>query len=246
MPNTRLTIAYDGTNYAGWQVQKNAKSVQNEIEKALGKILGEKVHLVASGRTDSGVHAKAQIANFKSKKEFPQTNLQNALNAALPDDISIVKIGRAPCEFHSRYDAESKIYRYTILRSRIDEPLKRHFYWKVPYMLDLSLLKKEAKVLQGTHNFRSFQRRSASSPVKNTVRIIKKIKVTKSGRFIHINIEANGFLHNMVRNIVGTLVEISRGRLPEGSMKKILRSRDRRKAGPTAPAKGLSLIRVKY
>lgn len=246
MPNICLTIAYDGTKYAGWQIQKNAGTIQCEIERALRKILNEKVRLIASGRTDAGVHARGQVANFKTNKHFPLARLQDALNARLSKDISIVKIKEAHASFHSQYSAKSKIYRYTILNNAIGDPLSRNYYWKIPHKLDFSLLKKEAKVLIGRHDFKSFQAKSGLSPIKNTRRTIKRLSVRKKGRFLHLDIEANGFLRNMARNIVGTLVEIARGRFPANSMKKILLSRDRRKAGPTAPAKGLMLLKVKY
>ncbi|MGB2705812.1 MAG: tRNA pseudouridine(38-40) synthase TruA [Candidatus Omnitrophota bacterium] len=246
MPNIRLTIAYDGTGYAGWQIQKNAKSIQDEIEKALKKILGEKVRLIGAGRTDSGVHARAQVANFKTRKKFPPKKIQAALNAALPKDISVIEAKKAPLKFHSRFDAKSKIYRYTILNSRIDDPFLRNYYHKFPYKLNVPLMKRESGILLGRHDFKSFQRKSASSRIKSTVRTIKRITIKREKDFIHIGIEANGFLHNMVRNIIGTLIEIGRGYFPEGSMKKILSAKDRRQAGPTAPARGLTLLKVKY
>jgi len=245
MPNICLTIAYDGTRYAGWQIQKNARTIQEEIEKALKKILKEKVRLIATGRTDSGVHARAQVANFKTKKKIPRSSLQAALNSNLPKDISILKIKNVHSKFHSQYDAKSKIYRYTILNGRIDDPFLKNYYYKFPHKLNVPLMKKEAKVLPGRHDFKSFQAKSALSPIKNTVRTIKRINIKKDKHFIYIDIEANGFLHNMVRNIVGTLIEIGRGYFPEGSMKKILSSKDRKKAGPTAPAKGLRLEKVR-
>ena len=246
MPNTCLTIAYDGTRYAGWQFQKNANTIQQEIEKALKKILREDVKVIGAGRTDSGVHAKDQVANFKTKKAFPLPSLQMALNANLPKDISVVKIKKVAMRFHSRFDAKSKIYRYTILQSRIGDPLSRHYCWKVPYRLKIPLMKKEARVLMGKHDFKCFQAKSSSSKIKNTRRTIKNISIRKDKSFIYIGIEADGFLHNMVRNIVGTLIEIGRGHLPEGSMERILSSRQRQLAGPTAPARGLLLIQTKF
>lgn len=246
MRNIRITAAYDGTRYAGWQIQKNAGTVQEEIEKTLKKILKEKIKIIAAGRTDSGVHAKAQVANFKTKKNLPLQKLKAALNTNLPKDISITKIKNVPLKTHSRFDAKSKIYRYTILESRTKNPFLYPYYYRVRYKLDIPLMKKEAKVLLGKHDFKSFQAKSAFSNIKSTARTVKKISVKKEKQFIYIDIEADGFLHNMVRNIVGTLIEIGRGYLPAGSMKKILDSRDRRKAGPTAPAEGLTLIKVKY
>ncbi len=272
MRNIRLTVAYDGTCYAGWQIQKNAKTIQGEIEKALKKILKTKVRLIGAGRTDSGVHARAQVANFSIRhcEEARSANeaisyeiaslplvarndrkksvhgLQAALNSSLPCDIRIIEVKEAPLEFHSRFDARGKFYRYTILNSPINDPFLRDYCHRVSCKLNLPLMRKEAAVLLGRHDFKSFQAKSASSPIKDTRRTIKKITFKKEKDLIHINIEANGFLYNMVRNIIGTLIEIGRGYLPEGSMRKILSSKDRRKAGPTAPAKGLTLIKVKY
>lgn len=244
MRNIKLTIAYDGTRYAGWQIQKNAKTIQGEIEKALKKIFKQKVRVIGAGRTDSGVHARAQVANFTIAR--PGCATVNALNANLPEDIRVIEEKQVPLKFHARFDAKSKIYRYTILNSRIDDPFLCNYYYKFPHELNTLLMKKETKVLLGLHDFKSFQAKSASSGVKSTARTIKKISIKKEKDLVHIDIEANGFLHNMARNIAGTLIEVGRGYLPEGSMRKILSSKDRTKAGPTAPAKGLTLLEVKY
>jgi tRNA pseudouridine38-40 synthase len=246
MPNIRLKISYDGTNYSGWQIQNNARTIQGEIEKALKKILKEKVRVIASGRTDAGVHAKGQVANFKTKNNIPLKQLKAALKANLPNDISILSIKETHSRFQAQYDAKSKVYMYTILNSAIDDPFTARYYHKVLYRLDIPCMSKVATELIGVHDFKAFQAKSAFSKIQDTVRTIKKIKVYKKGRFIYIIIEANGFLHNMVRNIVGTLLDIGRGALPKNSIKHILRSKDRKKAGPTAPAKGLTLIKVKY
>ncbi|MFH1381113.1 MAG: tRNA pseudouridine(38-40) synthase TruA [Candidatus Omnitrophota bacterium] len=246
MPNIRVTIAYKGTSYAGWQIQKNAKTIQGEIEKALNKISGERIKLVASGRTDSGVHARAQVANFNTKSKMPLPRLQLALNSKLPEDISIIKIENVSPEFHSQFDTKSKIYRYVILNSSLSNPFTHPYYYKFPFKLNISLMKREAAYLLGKHDFKSFQAKTAFSKMKSTVRVIKRISIKKEKNLISIYIEADGFLYNMVRNIIGTLIEIGRGYFPEGSMKKILISRDRRKAGPTAPAKGLTLVKVFY
>lgn len=253
MPNIRLTIAYDGTHYAGWQVQKNAKTIQSEIEKALKKIFREKIKLIGAGRTDSGVHARAQVANFKTKQTtslpgtyVPGREVVNAINGNLPEDISITAAKKVPSKFHSRFDARAKLYRYTILNGRIDDPFTKKYYYKVPYRLNVSLMKKEARALLGKHDFKSFQAKSDLSKIKNTVRTIRRIGIGKEKEFIRIEVEGDGFLHNMVRNVAGTLIEIGRGYFPQGSMRKILAVRDRTKAGPTAPARGLILIKVKY
>jgi len=246
MPNICLTIAYKGTNYAGWQRQKNAKTIQGEIEKVLNKISGEKIKLIASGRTDSGVHAKAQVANFYTQSKISPPILQRALNAKLPKDISIVKIKKVSKDFHSRFCTKSKIYRYTILNGSVNDPFSHPYYHKFSFKLNTSLMKREAACLLGKHDFKSFQAKASFYKIKSTIRTIKKINIKKEKNFICLEIEANGFLYNMVRNIMGTLIEIGRGYLPPGSMKKILDSRDRGKAGPTAPAKGLTLEKIFY
>jgi tRNA pseudouridine38-40 synthase len=245
--NIRLTVAYDGTHFAGWQVQKNAATIQGEIEKALQKILKEKIRLVAAGRTDSGVHARAQVAHFKTTCACTPGHVCRALNAILPEGISVRAARNVPLRFHAQFDAREKIYRYAILNDAVDDPFQRPFYCKVPYRLDLTVMKREARELCGRHDFKSFQAKSAHYPAsKSTVRTVKDIDIRKAGRFVYIDIRADGFLHTMVRTIVGSLIEIARGRLAPGSMKKILASRNRKEAGPTAPAKGLALMRVFY
>ena len=252
MRNIKLIIEYDGTNYSGWQIQKNhpstklkagKRTIQGVLEEALAKILQDKVKVIASGRTDAGVHAKNQVANFKTKSRLSLRDLKNALNANLPDDIVIKKVEKVPLEFHSRFSAKSKIYRYQISRGFVS-CFERFYFTRVRYKLDVDLMRREAKVLIGRHNFKSFQ--GSGRKAKNTIRTIKDIKIKEKGRYIFIDIEADGFLYNMVRNIVGTLIEIGRGRFLEGSMKRILEAEDRRKVGPTAEAKGLFLMKVKY
>jgi len=246
MRNLKLEIEYEGTNYCGWQVQDSPrkKSIQEVIEKALGKILQEKIHLVASGRTDAGVHAYAQAANFKTNSGITPQKLLGALNGTLPKDITVARIEEKKLDFHSRFSAKSKIYRYTILNRQCPSASLRNTAYFYPHTLDIRLIRQEAKAILGRHDFKSFQ---GSDPEKqNTVRTIKEIKITKSRDLIYIDIEGDGFLYNMVRSIVGTLIEIGRGKLAAGSMRKILRLKDRKAAGPTAPAKGLCLVRVKY
>ena len=246
MRNLKLEIEYDGTNYAGWQVQPKGrgKTIQSVIEKTLRKILREKIKLIASGRTDSGVHAKAQIANFFTDSKIPLSRLKLGLNGILPEDIKIVKLSEAPADFHSRFSAKSKVYRYTILNRDYSSPLIRHTVFFYPHPLDTKLMQKEAHALLGKHNFSAFQ--AARGREKNPVKAIKKISVIKKNNFIYIDIEADGFLYNMVRNIAGTLIETGRGKLPAGSLKKILLSRNRMHAGQTASPRGLCLLKVKY
>ena len=257
MRNIRLQIEYDGSRYLGWQKQARRPTIQEVIEKALGKILQEKVFLIGSGRTDSGVHALAQTANFKTNSNISTNKLLRALNGVLPDDIVITGAKEVSSDFHSRYSAKSKTYRYSILNRQYPSALLRGKVYFCSYRLDFKLMQKEAKVLLGKHDFSSFC--ASASNAKDAIRVIKRISVKKLplhlapytfdlNRFflIVINIEADGFLYNMVRNIAGTLIDIGRGRLPAGSMKKILSSRNRKLAGPTAPACGLCLVKVKY
>lgn len=249
MPNIRLQIEYEGTNYAGWQIQNrdSPKTIQETIEKVLEKVLQEKVKVIGSGRTDAGVHAMGQTANFKTNSRLTPAKIQKALNGLLPDDIRIKKANYADNDFHACYSARSKTYRYIILNSKVSSVFLKRSSWHIPYKLDIPLMRKEAKSLIGRHDFSSFC--ASGSSARTRVRTIKKISVKKSFNdfnLITIDIEADGFLYNMARNIVGTLVEIGRGRFSAGSMRKILTAKDRRAAGATAAARGLFLVKVKY
>jgi len=259
MRNIRLTIEYDGTDFFGWQIQSRhqQKTIQDTIEKALQKILQEKVKLIASGRTDSGVHALAQVANFKTHSQIALEQLQKALNALLPAEITIIKTEELDLDFHSRFDVQSKVYRYLILNRPHRSSFLRNRVYFYPYPLDVGLIQDEAKVLLGRHDFKAFC--ASGSNTKDTIRRIKKIAIKKLPYLpwgvkdnpkklplIVIDIEANGFLYNMVRNIIGTLIEIGRKKLAKGGLKRILKSKDRRFAGPTAPAQGLYLLEVRY
>lgn len=245
MRNITLILEYDGTNYAGWQVQKiRSTTIQETIEKALQKILQEKVKVIASGRTDAGVHAEEQVANFNTNSRISLKKLHEGLNALLPRDIAVIGLKQVKPGFHSRFHAKSKVYRYTILNRLHRSALLRSRAYFCRYPLNIKLMQKEAKCLLGKHNFKAFQ--ATAKKEKNPIKTITKLRILKDKELIYITIEAGSFLYNMVRNIVGTLIEIGRGRYPEGSMKKILSSRDRRFAGPTAPACGLCLMKVKY
>ena len=244
MRNIKLTIAYDGTDYKGWQVQKNGRTVQEEIEKAALRAFGKKTRVHGAGRTDAGVHAKAQGAHLKVPESIPVKRIALALNSSLPEDIAVTSAKEVAEDFHSRYQAKRKHYRYSIFNAKSKDPFNSRFSWRVPYMLDLKLIRKEARVLVGKHDFKSFQ--AAEKKERTSVRKIFFIDIKKKGSWITIDIEGDGFLYNMVRNITGTLVEIGRGYLPPGSMSKILKGKNRKLAGPTAPAKGLTLIEVKY
>jgi tRNA pseudouridine38-40 synthase len=254
MRNIRLEIEYDGTNYCGWQVQNSrtptssesqkVSSIQEIIEKTLQKILQEKIRIIGSSRTDAGVHAKAQVANFKCGSHILLSKLHEGLNALLPEDIAVTSVAQAPSDFHSRFSAKSKAYQYVILNSRHRSALLRTYAYFCRYPLDIKLMRKEARGLLGTHNFSAFCASAGKS--KNQVKTIEKIGIVKRNEVITITIKANGFLYNMVRNIAGTLIDIGRGKLPEHSVKKILLSKNRKRAGPTAPAGGLTLLEVGY
>lgn len=243
MRNIKLTIEYDGANYAGWQCQR-VKTIQATIEKAIKKIIHERVKLIGSGRTDAGVAALAQVANFKTNSDLPAWKIVRALNAVLPDDIAVIKAEEAGLDFHSCFSAKSKVYRYTILNRPYKSALLRDRAYHIRYPLNLRLMQKEARALLGRHNFKSFQ--ASDKKERTSVRTIKRLKLRRDGNLIHIDIEADGFLYNMVRNIAGTLIEIGRGKLPPGSLHRIISAKNRRLAGPTAPPKGLCLLEVKY
>lgn len=262
MRNIRLKIVYKGTNYCGWQVQKSPqstvhspRSIQGTIETALRKILQEKISLIGSGRTDAGVHALGQVANFKTHSRLSSENILRALNSELPADIKILESLEADLKFNAQHSAKSKVYSYLILNSKISDPFLSDFACHVSFPLDIELMSKEALFLKGKHDFKSFC--ASGSNIKETTRTINKIEVKledkslllglpTSGRLVIITIEADGFLYNMVRNIAGTLIDIARGFLNKGDMKRILEVKDRRLAGVTAPAEGLYLREVKY
>ncbi|MBD3426331.1 MAG: tRNA pseudouridine(38-40) synthase TruA [Candidatus Omnitrophica bacterium] len=244
MRNIKLTIAYDGTAYKGWQVQKNGRTVQGELQKAVKKVFGAGHCVHGAGRTDAGVHAIAQVANFKTSGKIHVENIKAALNALLPVDIAVKDAEEVPAGFHSRFTPSRKYYRYDILNQQDRDPFCEKYSWRVPYKLNTSLMKREASCLQGRHDFKSFQ--ASDKRQRSSVRRIFNIRVTSRKPHLSVDIEGEGFLYNMVRNIVGTLVDIGRGYLPPGSMKKILKAKKRSEAGPTAPAKGLFLVKIVY
>ena len=244
MVNIKLIIEYEGTNYCGWQKQKNANSIQEEIEKAIWKITGDKVNLIGSGRTDRKVHARGQVANFVTKSKIPPDRFKYALNSKLPVDIRIIDSKLVDEKFHSRYDAIGKRYQYIILNRPIISPLYRNFSYHVPYPLNHRAMEEASKFFIGTHDFFSFM--AANSSIKNTVRTINHISLDKRDELIFFNIEGNGFLYNMVRIIMGTLVEVGGGRLEQDNILQIINSKDRKLAGHTAPPEGLYLEKVYY
>lgn len=245
MRNIKLTIEYDGTNYIGWQIQPKGETIQGVIEERLKKITSEDVHLIGAGRTDSGVHAHGQVANFKTNSNIDIFSLQKALNSLLPEDIVIKKVEEVDLGFNARKHAKTKVYEYRILNRETPSVFLRRFTWHIPYRLNLREIKKATELIIGEHDFSSF--RSSGSTAKNSIRKIFRAEWKRgSDGMILFEIEANGFLKQMVRAIVGSLIEVGRGKIDIETFKKILKSKDRRKAGPTAPANALILKEVKY
>jgi len=245
MRNIRLLIEYDGTNYQGWQVQPKGPTIQGILEEKLGLLTGERVHLIGSGRTDSGVHALVQVANFRTQSKMDAGSIQKALNSLLPLDIVIRKVEEIGEGFNSRKNSRSKVYEYRILNRELRSTFHRGYVWHIPQKLNLIEMEKATQGLIGEHDFSSF--RSVGSPTRTTIRRVIRAEWKKgSDGLILFEIEANGFLKQMVRAIVGTLIEVGRGKISAKELQKILESQDRKKAGPTAPAQGLFLKEVKY
>jgi len=244
----KLIIEYDGTNFQGWQLQiPPNRTIQEEIEKALNKITKENVRVIGSGRTDSGVHALGQVAHFKTKSTLPTSTFLKALNYHLPKDISVLRVQQVKNTFHAQYSAKKKTYRYTILNRVAPSAQAWNFVYQFPYPLNVADMKREAKVLVGRQDFKSFQAANTKSKKEmSSIRTVNRLSIQKKGDLISLEIEANGFLYKMVRNIVGTLLDIGTGKLPKGSLKKILDQKNRAAASKTAPAHGLCLVKVKY
>ena len=253
MRNIRLVFAYDGTDFHGWQRQPQAPSIQEALETRIAKITGQPVTLYGSGRTDAGVHAAGQVANFKTESPIPCGSLVKALNDILPVAIRVRKAEDVPAGFHARYGAKAKTYRYRILRADICPPHLARYVYHHPYPLDGRRMARSAQMLEGEHDFTSFAgsdpaRKEKVRPEGANVRQVfhSRIRMRKELRMIVYEIRGSGFLHHMVRNIVGTLLEIGSGKLSPEDIPSILATRDRGKAGPTAPAHGLWLVRVEY
>jgi tRNA pseudouridine38-40 synthase len=248
MRTVRLTLAYDGTDFAGWQVQEGKRTVQGVLEEAWAKITGETVRATASGRTDAGVHALAQVVSLKSSTHLTSEVLQRALNAGLPGDMVVLAADDATASFHAIRDAVSKRYRYVIHDGELADVFRRRFCWKVWHRLDDHAMHRAAQALAGTHDFRSFQ--TSGAPRKTTVRTVSDLFVRRgTGEerdLVTVEIEADGFLYNMVRAIVGALYEIGRGVQNEKWLREVLKARDRRAGAATAPAQGLFLVEVNY
>lgn len=242
----KMTIAYDGTLYGGWQAQINTISIQTLITNALSTILRKPTPVVASGRTDAGVHALGQIAHFRHPEPIALSKLLLSLNALLPTDIRILAINPVSPSFHARFSALSKLYHYYLHLDPAPDPFQRHYVHRPPHRIDLALLKEAASHFIGTHDFTSFANTRSPLSKNGNVRTIYSVDVIKQNKGICLAFEGNGFLYKMVRNIVGTLLEVSTKKLAISDIARIFAAKDRRVAGIAAPAQGLFLVEVRY
>lgn len=244
MPTILLTISYDGTKYSGWQVQPNGLAVQQVVEDAFEQLLGERVQVRSSGRTDAGVHARAMAASFSTSRELPLRAFVEGANRFLPADIAIQSARIVPEGFKPITMAHAKHYRYTIINSSVRAPLDRLYSWQVREPLDLVAMEEGAARFVGSHDFAAF--RASNCVAKTTVRRIDSVRITREGVRITVDVVGGGFLKNMVRVMVGTLVDIGKGRFTPSDIERLLQEGDRKEAGSTAPACGLCLIQVVY
>ena len=244
MKRVGLIVAYDGTNYFGWQVQPNGITIQGELNRCLSELLGEEIETIGASRTDAGVHAMGNVAVFDTETRMPGEKISYALNQRLPEDIRIQLSEEMPMDFHPRYCDSVKTYEYRILNRRFQIPTERLYSYFYHYKLDEKKMREATSYLIGRHDFASFC--GAGAQVKSTVRTIRSVEVERFGDMVTIRISGEGFLYNMVRIIAGTLIEIGSGQYPPERMQEILDARDREWAGPTAPAKGLTLLGIQY
>ncbi len=242
--NIKLTVEYDGTNYHGWQIQPRGETIQSVLEKAVSTFLGTPTRITGAGRTDAGVHALGQVANFSSAREFDRHRIQRGLNALTPDDITIKAVEIVPDSFDARRDGRSRIYEYRLLNRPAPSPFYLTTAWHVHDPLDTESMRDAIRCLEGEHDFSSF--RAAGCDAAHPVRKVYRTSLDRRGDLLVFTIEATAFLRHMVRNVVGTFIEVGRGLRTSQSFTELLEARDRTKAGPTAPAHGLFLVEVKY
>lgn len=244
MRNIKLVVEYNGSGFSGWQKQTGKRTVQGEIETAIFKLTQRKVNLEGSGRTDKGVHALAQVANFQIESEIPTKKIKPALNNLLPSDIRIVKVESVSLDFHSRFCAKKKTYKYVVVVGGEKSAIKHNLMGYFQYGVSLDKMKDASKLIVGKHNFKGFC--ASATTVSNFEREIYDIKISKKGRTFAFEITGNGFLYNMVRIVVGTLLEVGRGKLSDKDIEKALATGERKYAGQTMPACGLFLKSVEY
>jgi tRNA pseudouridine38-40 synthase len=244
MRNIKLTLSYDGTEFNGWQTQPGFRTVQETLEKAILDLTGEAVRVNASGRTDTGVHAVGQVANFHTHASYVPDVLVRAINARLPADVVVREASDVPDAFDANRGAKRKLYRYVIQDGPVHDVFLRRYYCHSRHPLDVAAMQEAAEPLKGRHDFHSFE---TDWPNRmSSVRTITHLAINRAGEWIWLDVEADGFLYNMVRAIAGTLINVGRGYWPVSQVAEILKAEDRREAGPTAPAQGLFLMRVTY
>ncbi len=244
MRNIKLIISYDGTDFHGWQRQPFLRTVQEVLESALQELTGVCPNATASGRTDAGVHALGQVVHFLTASAHSTATFVKALNALLPADVRVLSAQEVPQSFHATLDARAKLYRYVIDNGPIANPFQLRHAWHVFQRLDVTAMRGASRALLGRHDFRSFETNWPNR--MSSVRTIHHVGVSRMGDFVWVDVEADGFLYNMVRSITGTLVKVGIGKWPEAKVAQVLAAQDRTQAGPTAPPQGLFLVRVRY
>lgn len=244
MRRIKLTVAYDGTNYCGWQIQPNGVTVEEVLNRTLSELTGEEITVIGASRTDSGVHALANVAVFDTHTEIPPDRIAYALNRKLPEDIVIRESKEVPSDWHPRYRRCDKTYEYQIWNAQVPDPTRRLYTVHISYRLDIEKMRQAASYIVGEHDFASFC--NIRTNAKNTVRKIYELEVQKEGCLVTIRVRGNGFLYHMVRIIVGTLLRVGRGFYTPEKVQEILCARDRQAAGVTAPPQGLTLIEIDY
>lgn len=244
---TRLLLSYDGTNYHGWQIQKNAETIQSVLERKLRIVLREEVHVIGSGRTDAGVHARGQVAHFEHRQPIDYFSFLGSINGVLPFDIRVHKAEAVPREFHAQYSVLSKVYHYYLHLDRVMDPFKRGYAFHVLKKINMEILHEAAQLFIGTHDFTSFANEAHTGcAAYDPIRTIKRLDVVLENGGIHLEFEADGFLYKMVRNIVGILLEAAGGKIMPSDIPAIFEAKDRRRAGVAVPPHGLFLMQVIY
>ena len=244
MRNIKLTIEYDGTNYQGWQKQKRGSTIQNTLEEAIRVVTNEEIEVIGSSRTDAGVHAKGFVANFKTNSKIPSEKYREAINHKLPKDIVILNSEEVDEEFHARYNARGKTYSYSILNRDVPSAINRNYLYHVKRKLDIEAMKEACKYFIGTYDFSAFK--SSGSSVKTTIRTIFELYIEENNDIIKVYVTGDGFLYNMVRIIVGTLIMVGSNKIKPNEIENIIAEKDREKAGICVPATGLVLEKVYY
>lgn len=244
MKRIKLTVAYDGTDYCGWQIQKNGITVEEVVNRALSRLTGEEITVVGASRTDAGVHARGNVAVFDTDTRIPAERIVYAVNALLPEDVVVVRSEEVPAGWHPRKCVSVKTYEYRILNKEFPDPVRRRDTYFVSFSLDIERMRRAAEYLKGEHDFKSFC--SAQTAVETTVRTIYDLDIKKEGEIITIRVRGNGFLYNMVRIIAGTLAGVGRGYFEPEDMERMLEAKDRTQAGVTAPPQGLTLVGIEY